>query len=355
MGLLQEWYRQETRDSEEERTHRPQNEEISFYHNTMAEAMSQNWEDIAATEQLTTERILTDLELQEKKVAEATDLMSQGYGSLQGAIEGDINAMEELLLLDDQLLNKYEEEMIAIEDLMEELEALEGYYQSVMEAALAAVEAALQLRQMKWDDDDDDDGDSSSSSGSSGSDSSGGGSGSSITDRTAAITIEEETGKGNSSDLSGYTDKEKRTIKANALHRGISSWGKLDPKKTWGTRYIPYDTGGYTGSWGKEGKIAMLHEKELVLNKTDTQNILDAVSIVRNLTSGLSSLQNSLVGQLTSSTQNISNNIEKEKTTLDQNVHIEATFPNVSNSNEIEKAFNDLVNLASQRVMSTRR
>ena len=99
----------------------------------------------------------------------------------------------------------------------------------------------------------------------------------------------------------------------------------------------------------------MLHEKELVLNKTDTQNILDAVSIVRNLTSGLSSLQNSLVGQLTSSNQNISNNIEKEKTILDQNVRIEATFPNVSNSNEIEKAFNDLVNLASQRAMSTRR
>ena len=99
----------------------------------------------------------------------------------------------------------------------------------------------------------------------------------------------------------------------------------------------------------------MLHEKELVLNKTDTQNILDAVSIVRNLTSGLSSLQNSLVGQLTSSTQNISNNIEKEKTILDQNVRIEATFPNVSNSNEIEKAFNDLVNLASQRAMSIRR
>lgn len=31
MGLLQEWYRQETKDSEEERTHRPQNEEIAFY------------------------------------------------------------------------------------------------------------------------------------------------------------------------------------------------------------------------------------------------------------------------------------------------------------------------------------
>lgn len=31
MGLLQEWYKQETKDSEEERTHRPQNEELSFY------------------------------------------------------------------------------------------------------------------------------------------------------------------------------------------------------------------------------------------------------------------------------------------------------------------------------------
>ena len=31
MGLQQEWYIQETKDSEEERIHRPQNEENSFY------------------------------------------------------------------------------------------------------------------------------------------------------------------------------------------------------------------------------------------------------------------------------------------------------------------------------------
>ena len=40
---------------------------------------------------------------------------------------------------------------------------------------------------------------------------------------------------------------------------------------------------------------------------------------------------------------------------LDQNVKIEANFPNVKNANEIETAFNNLVNLASQRAMSTRR
>ena len=336
-------------------------EEISFYHNTMAEAMSQNWENVAATEQLTTERILTDLELQAEKVAEATDLMSQGYGSLQGAIEGDISAMEGLLLLDEQLLNKYEEEMIAIEDLMAELEALEDQYKSVMDAALAAIEAALQLRQMNWEEDDDDKGGSSSSSSSSGRGSSGGDSGSSIVSRTAAITFEKDTGKGNSSDLSGHTPKEIKTIKKNAADRGISSWGKLNSDKDWSTRYIPYDTGGYTGSWGKEGKVAMLHEKELVLNKADTKNMLDTVNIVRQLGSSLYTIKDTLGAKLTKYSDTMNNNansmaIDKTLTQkLDQNVKIEANFPNVKNANEIETAFNNLVNLASQRAMSTRR
>jgi hypothetical protein len=38
-----------------------------------------------------------------------------------------------------------------------------------------------------------------------------------------------------------------------------------------------FDTGGYTGSWGPEGKMAMLHEKEIVLNKQDTANLLESV------------------------------------------------------------------------------
>ena len=33
---------------------------------------------------------------------------------------------------------------------------------------------------------------------------------------------------------------------------------------------------------------------------------------------------------------------------LEQDVHIEANFPNVTNKEEIEDAFKDLVNLASQ-------
>jgi hypothetical protein len=45
-----------------------------------------------------------------------------------------------------------------------------------------------------------------------------------------------------------------------------------------------YDTGGYTGNWNSsQGKLAMLHEKELVLNKEDTKNILGTVELVRKL------------------------------------------------------------------------
>jgi hypothetical protein len=45
------------------------------------------------------------------------------------------------------------------------------------------------------------------------------------------------------------------------------------------------DTGGYTGSWGTDGKLAMLHQKELVLNPDDTTNFLASLEILREIMS----------------------------------------------------------------------
>ena len=47
-----------------------------------------------------------------------------------------------------------------------------------------------------------------------------------------------------------------------------------------------FKTGGYTGEWGgTEGKLALLHQKELVLDEDDTKNMLKSVEIIRSLAS----------------------------------------------------------------------
>ena len=107
-----------------------------------------------------------------------------------------------------------------------------------------------------------------------------------------------------------------------------------------------FDTGGYTGKWGGNGKYAVLHEKELVLNKTDTENMFKALKISREMLSTieLNARQASLgLGTLVPAT--IRDDI---KETLEQVVTITAEFPNATDHNEIEEAFNTLINRASQ-------
>ena len=48
-----------------------------------------------------------------------------------------------------------------------------------------------------------------------------------------------------------------------------------------------FDTGGYTGDWHSgEGRLAMLHQKELVLNATDTANFIQLRDILRDMDIG---------------------------------------------------------------------
>ena len=112
-----------------------------------------------------------------------------------------------------------------------------------------------------------------------------------------------------------------------------------------------FDTGGYTGEWNSsEGKLAILHEKEQVLNQGDTQNLLNAVQILRDLTNNAQINVASKLGDLGS----FGNSVFENQETLEQNVQISATFPNVNSKQQIEDAFNDLINLAAQRAMRNR-
>ena len=108
-----------------------------------------------------------------------------------------------------------------------------------------------------------------------------------------------------------------------------------------------YDTGGYTGDWNsKNGKLALLHEKELVLNQKDTKNILNSVNIVRSMNDVLQNLKGNF--SLPSILSSLGSVVNSTNSKLDQNVHIDAHFPNVSSHSEIEKAFDNLLNHASQ-------
>ena len=118
--------------------------------------------------------------------------------------------------------------------------------------------------------------------------------------------------------------------------------GKL-PEGSEKSNMAGYDTGGYTGEWGSSGKLAVLHQKELVLNAFDTSNILKAVDLIRNIPSFGTNV-------------NINHNIDYGSlaavgaTDLQQQVHIDASFPNVQSHTEIELALNNLINSASQYV-----
>lgn len=115
-------------------------------------------------------------------------------------------------------------------------------------------------------------------------------------------------------------------------------------------RIPSFDTGGYTGAWGTEGRLAMLHQKETVLNASDTENLLAAVDILRevvrqiDLQAANSALVANLKAPYTSTPQEI----------LQQEVNIHAEFPNATNRSEIEEAFKTLINQASQYVNRNR-
>ena len=113
---------------------------------------------------------------------------------------------------------------------------------------------------------------------------------------------------------------------------------------------LGYDTGGYTGNWNSsDGKLALLHKKELVLNKDDTENMLKAVEVIReiNKTIDLNALSaSSGFASLLSSLSMVNDNNQE----IQQNVSIEASFPGVTERGEIEEAFNNLINRAAQFV-----
>lgn len=159
----------------------------------------------------------------------------------------------------------------------------------------------------------------------------------------------------------GYTNEKEQF---SGYHKGDSAqgWavGQYDTEDEWRKhlenlkKNYGLNTGGYTGIFD-DAKLAFLHQKELVLNQSDTENILAAVQAVRTIGTDLfKSIEKSLDGNAIAAMALMGQKLNPVATTpiqdsIEQTVHIDKVeFPNVTSRTEIEEAFISLTNDAAQ-------
>ena len=272
-----------------------------------------------------------------------------------------INETKELLEENDELIESYEDELEAIQDVIDELDTLIEKFNDARDAAIEAAQAAYEYQQTtRGDFDADDFSDTTDFS-------------KVMTDQIQAMSavknydmekdtylnqlIQERDEKiGRDEKVTSASTKDLKKVFAAYLDPDNSNHDKavelidlVDRKQAYYTaetlRKYGFDTGGYTGAWaGEAGRLALLHQKELVLNAEDTKNILNAVQVLRTIDGSVLQRLASMNGTIGVPKGNLDTT-----EAIEQNVHIDAQFPNVTNSHEIENAFNNLINIASQR------
>lgn len=146
---------------------------------------------------------------------------------------------------------------------------------------------------------------------------------------------------------------------ADNRYKDSTSVGQYESEEEWKKKMqalgVPgFATGGYTGIFD-DAKLAFLHQKELVLNQSDTENILAAVQAVRTIGTDLfKSIEKSLDGNAIAAMALMGQKLNPVAATpiqdsIEQTVHIDKVeFPNVTSRTEIEEAFISLTNDAAQ-------
>lgn len=112
-----------------------------------------------------------------------------------------------------------------------------------------------------------------------------------------------------------------------------------------------FSTGGYT----ENGGVAILHDKELVLNQNDTTNMLSAIKILDSLAPNLAKILDnranvgaSMMATKATISSSVSALADKDSVPIVQQVQIQADFPGVTSALEIEMALNNIINDATQ-------
>ena len=315
----------------------------------------------------------------EKSAGVDFDSIAKGY-------DKNIELTKELVKNNEELIKQYNTEIDAIKGVIAEMDTLIGKYTKAKEEALAATQAAFEYQkkeqekarqeaqkkkeeQMKKEEEKKKQEEAKKpAEGSNAKKPEKTGNGTPYSDSDLSWGIAQsiwtfggdKSGWGNDPTRSGKLTKAFGSDIARMTQKYINDYansGQLvnkNSKKFTSYELIGYDTGGYTGSWGNEdGRLALLHEKELVLNKEDTKNILSSISIVRDMDSILDKyLNNNMVQRLAELTEigmtTFKDIVQQNADTIEQNVHIDAVFRDVREAGEIQNALDNLINVASQ-------
>lgn len=318
------------------------------------------------------EQLNAATETYEQDLNQVQQAAGQNFGDVQRGIDDTKTKTEELIQDNGALIQTYQDQLNAIQSVINELQSLCSQYSAVKIAAQQAAEAAYNYwRAVNGEaanaagnnvsGGNSNSGNSSSNSRGSNNSSSGGagsvgGDGATIGNQitySGSYYYDSFGTKPSGSKYSGVADGVTIDIVNNNPY-GIhikSSDGRY-PDLGWIKRnqVTRWNTGGYTGDWGDDsGRLAILDRKELILNKDDTANMLNILQLTRDF---MNSMNNVLLSRMINSVNGVPNTgmgmVNED--TLEQNVHIDATFPNVKDAREVEEALNNLVNVASQRI-----
>ena len=121
-----------------------------------------------------------------------------------------------------------------------------------------------------------------------------------------------------------------------------------------------FDTGGRTSNWGSNegmpwannGKYAILHPNERILNAKDTQDFDKITEIIKEIGKNMDKENFNLNFGLQSYGR-INPLTEAHEAIIQQHIVLQAEFPNVQDHNEIEIALQDMINQSSQYAYRT--
>lgn len=317
------------------------------------------------------EESMRDLEAETKQYQDEIDVLAAqagvDFGLIKAGTDAVIGATQQLMQTNEAVIGTYNQEMSAIMGAVNAMEQLIQKYQEAQQQAIATADAAakmwnaLQLGAYSTTASAAIEGIANSIKDTAKELNSMGDAVSNTAKQVGAVEKEKEkTSNGYSIVVGGelvqhgLTKEEAYRVSAKIPNYGPSVSIMTD--EDWWKRVGRFATGGYTGDWhSNDGKLAVLDSKELVLNANDTKNMLDAVNIVRHIVASLNGSMNARVAGMAIN-PDISQALSQVggASAIDQNVTISASFPNVSSHTEIEQAFENLVNRASQAAWSTR-